>query len=95
MNTLLKEESKVENITLTGVIDGANVRLSFSRDNKNPVRQITVNADKTVENGTPVNLFVDWQPANRSLTIAAYNCGLDDVPMDLIGKLLAEVRTVK
>ena len=87
----LNQETRVENITLSGVIDKVSVRLSFSRENEN-VRQITVNANS--ENGMPV-AYLDWQPANQNLTMAAYNCGLNDVPMDLIEQLLAEMKAVK
>ena len=90
MNTL-NQETRVENITMAGVIDGVNVKLSFSRENEK-VRQITVNASN--ENGMPV-AYLDWQPANQNLTMAAYNCGLDDVPMELIELLLMEMQAVK
>ena len=89
----LNQETVVQNITRTGEIDGANVRLNFSRENEKTV-QITVNADKAAENGM-VNVYLDWRAANRHLTIGVNNFDLDDLPMELIEKLLAEMQAVK
>jgi len=93
MNTL-NQETRVENVTRAGVIEGANVKLQFTRENDKPVRQITVNADMPVENGQPISVYIDWQHANRHVTMAASNCTLEDVPIELFDRLLSEMRAV-
>ena len=90
----LNQERKVEEITRSGVIDEANVSLKFSRENENLVRQISVNATKMAENGQQIVVYLDWQAANRHVTIGVSNCGLDDVPFELLEKLLVEMQSV-
>ena len=85
---------KVENITLSGVIEGANVKLTYSRENEKPIRQITVQADKRDSEGEQYNVYIDYQLANRSVIINAYNCDLENVPVALIDGILKEMRAV-
>ena len=76
---------------MAGVIDGANVRLVFSQENGGAVQHIAVNAD-----GEGLNSFhINWHAGGRHLTIGVGNCELDDVPFELMNKLLAEMRTVQ
>ena len=92
MNTL-NQESKVESIALSGVIDGANVKLNYSRENGQKIRQITVHATKQAENGQ-LNVYIDYQAANNAVNINVHNCGLENVPVELIEGLLLEMQTV-
>ena len=93
MNTL-NHESKVENIALSGTIDGAAVRMNYSRENGKPIRQITVQATKQVDGGGQMNVYIDYQLANAGVNINVHNCGLEGVPLGLIEGLLTEMVTV-
>ena len=90
----LNQESSVESITRTGVIEDADVRLDFTRENGNTVRQITVNASKASENGTSVSVYLEWQRASRNITMVAYGCELNAVPIELIVQFLSEMQLV-
>ena len=91
----LTQESRVENIVLAGEIQGATVRLNYSRENNSPVRQITVHATKQMDNSDEqMNLYIDYQLANNGVNINVHNCGLDNVPFELIGSLLSEMQAV-
>ena len=91
----LNQESKVENITLTGVIDGADVRLTYSRENDSQIRQIDVHASKPdVNAGGQMNVFINWQPVSRSVNINMLNCRLDNALVALVESLLAEMQAV-
>jgi len=94
MNNLI-QESKVVSIALAGMIEGATVRMNYSRENENPIQQITVHATKQMDNvGGQMNLYIDYQLANNGVNINVHNCGLDNVPFDLIGSLLSEMQAV-
>jgi len=90
----LSMESKVENITLAGEIEGAMARLTYSRENDNPVKQITVHAVKQTDGDGQMNVYIDYQAANKSVNINVHNCGLDNVPFELIKRLLSEMQEV-
>ena len=89
MNTL-EVETKVENITLAGVIDDANVRLSITRNKGQKVRQISLSATKA-----DVSVNMDWYRESRHINMTVNNCELGDVPMELIIKLLHEMQAVE
>jgi len=90
----LNQESKVENITLSGVVEGANVRITYSRENGD-LTKINANVEKQTVSGMLQHvLYVDWQPISRHVTIAASNCSLDDVPLGLVEKVIAEMQLV-
>ena len=93
MNTL-NQESKIENVTLAGTIDGATVKMTYSRENEKTIKQITARAEKPVENGTSLGLFVEYNAANRSVVINAYNAGIGNVPLELIEKVLFEMQVI-
>ena len=94
MNTL-KQESKVETIALVGEVDGADVRLNYSRENGKLIRQITAHATKQDENGgNQMSVFIDYQMAGKSVNINVHGCGLDNFPSALIEGLLLEMITV-
>ena len=90
----LNQESKVENIALSGTVDGATVRMSFSREDGKPIRQITAQAVKTLKDGGQMNVYIDYQLANAGVNINVHNCGLEGVPLGLIEGLLTEMVTV-
>jgi len=88
-------ESKAENITLTGVVADANVKLTYSRENENPIRQIAVHATRqSDESGVQMNVHIDYQLANNGVNFYVHNCGLENIPFDLIELLLAEMQAV-
>jgi len=92
--SVLKQESKVETIALVGTIDDAMVRLNYTRENENPVRQINVHAAKQTKDDGQMNVYIDYQTANKSLNINVHNCMLDNVPLELIEHLLEEMQEV-
>jgi hypothetical protein len=90
----LKQEKRTENITLAGVIDGANVNLNYVRENEKTIQQITVHAnEQAVDGRQPRTMYISWQAG--SISINAYNCELDDVPMELIEKLVQEIQEIQ
>ena len=89
----LNQESKIESISLTGEVEGATVRLNFSRENDAEIRQINAHANKQRENGGQLNVFIDYQTSNNGVNINATGCGMD-VPFELIESLLLEMQEV-
>jgi len=90
----LKETSRSEKVAREGVIDGANVRVEYERENRTKIRRINAHANAQVaDGGEHVNVFVDYQSSNRGITINVQNCGFD-VPIGLIEILIAEMQAV-
>jgi len=95
-NLVLK--TKTESFVKEGIVEGANVTLTITRDSERGVQQIIVNATKSSNANDNmhqgVNIYMDCQPVNRSININMYGCDLNDAPIDLIQSLLEEMKSV-